>query len=109
MQPTRPQGPEAFVMPASPDETNEELLHLRRLLDSYTTNYRYTEEEISQFGPGLIPLHLLRQRDAFEAKRTELLGKIRDLETVGAGAAATGGPTAEAQLVLGVVPTGVLH
>jgi hypothetical protein len=95
----------------SPDETRADLAFQRRLLDSYTQNYRITEEQISQFAPALVPVHLLRQRDAFEAKRTELLATIRELEqTLGPqGPTAAAGPAAATELVLDVVPTGVLH
>jgi hypothetical protein len=94
-------------LPMSADEIDEELAHQRGLLASYTKNFRITEDQISRYAPAEVPVHLLRQRDDFEAERTKILAKIRALEQRQAPAA--GGPQATAELVLDVVPTGVLH
>jgi hypothetical protein len=56
------------------------LQHQRRLKDRYTLNLRDTEEQISQFAPALVPVHLLRQRDGINEKLAEVEATIRQLE-----------------------------
>ncbi len=64
----------------TPQEIDDELHHLRKLLRQHTQNLRMTETHIASFAFNMVPIHLLNQQEFCEIKRTEILQKIQELE-----------------------------
>ena len=105
----RIQSERASEMFRPPEDFDEEIKHQRELLSIYTKNLRYTERQIAMFGANLVPIHLLNQRDDFEANRTRALQEISRL-TEQKGTYITGSkPAVAVELLMERLPTGVLH
>ena len=93
----------------TPEEIDEEIEHQRDLLSIYTKNLRFTEKQIAMFASNLVPIHLLNQRDAFEADRTRALQIIKDLTEQKGTYTTDKKPVVAVQLLMKLLPTGVLH
>src|SRR3712207_3070462 len=65
----------------TPEELDEEIEHQRGRLRQNNRNLRLIEDQIDMFGAAFAPIPHLNQREAFEAKRTELLQTIQRLES----------------------------
>jgi hypothetical protein len=89
--------------------SDSELAHQRALLQTHTQHLQTIERQIATFGPALVPVHLLAQRDWFEAERTKALRRIKSIERQQTPRSAQSVPQARALLLNGTLPTGLLH
>ena len=68
-------------MSQASDDLDIEIKHQHEQQDSYKQNLRYTENQIAQAGgDGSAPIHLLRQRDAYNNELTKIRQRIQELE-----------------------------
>lgn len=86
-----------------------ELAHQHALLQTHTQHLQTIEQQIAMFGPALVPVHLLAQRDWFEAERTKALRRIKSLEHKQATHGIRTAPKAKVYLLNATLPTGLLH
>ncbi len=93
----------------TPQEIDEEIEHQRDLLSIYNKNLRLTEKQIATFASNLVPIHLLHQRDIFEADRTRTLLAIHQLMEQRGSDTTDKKLEIVAQLLTQSLPTGVLH
>lgn len=87
----------------------DELAHQQALLQTHTQHLQTIEQQIAMFGPALVPVHLLAQRDWFEAERTKALRRIQSLERKQTKQQGALSPQAEACVLNTTLPTGLLH
>jgi len=86
-----------------------ELAHQQVLLHTHTQQLQIIEQQIAMFGPALVPVHLLTQRDWFEAERTRALRQMQSLERKKIQPKEQSAPKAVARLLTSTLPTGLLH
>lgn len=89
--------------------TKNELVHQKALLQTQTRQLQTIEQQIAIFGPALVPVHLLAQRDWFEAERTKALRRIQSLERTQAKQQVAASAQAEVHVLNATLPTGLLH
>lgn len=94
---------------ASRAPAESELTHLQVLLRTYTRQLQTIEQQIAIFGPALAPVHLLAQRDWFEAERARALRRIQRLERKQVKRGEPAAPRADARVLNPTLPTGLLH